>query len=109
MLTGAVFGAGLAMWLAPRAAAELRERVTDSARSLGKLVGQQQQRATNSVAATAEELTRRAQGVRDNIAETVAHHAHEVEAYANAAQSDRVNGPRKRSSGDRRAAHSRSL
>ena len=30
----------------------------------------------------AEELTRRAQGVRDNIAEAVAHRAHEVEAYA---------------------------
>jgi gas vesicle protein len=36
-LAGTCFGAGLAIWLAPRLAAELRERVTDSARSLDKL------------------------------------------------------------------------
>jgi gas vesicle protein len=109
MLTGTVVGAGLAMWLAPRAASELRERVTDSARSLGNLVGQQPQRAATSVATIAEDLTRRAQGVRDNIAETVAHHAHEVEAYAKAAQSDRVSGARKRSSGDGSAPNSKLL
>ncbi len=100
MMAGTVIGAGLAMWLAPRAASELRERVTDSARSLGNLVGQQHQRASDSVATIAEDLTRRAQGVRDNIAEAVAHRAHEVEDYATA-QSDRVAGARKRSSTDR--------
>jgi gas vesicle protein len=93
MLTGTVVGAGLAMWLAPRAASELRERVTDSARSLGKLVGQQHQRASTYVAETAEELTRRGQGVRDNIADAVAHRAHEVEAYATASKSGDVRTP----------------
>ena len=100
MMAGTVIGAGLAMWLAPRAASELRERLTDSARSFGNLVGQQHQRASDSVATMAEDLTRRAQGVRDNIAEVVAHRAHEVEDYATA-QSDRVAGARKRSSTDR--------
>jgi gas vesicle protein len=107
MLTGTVVGAGLAMWLAPRAASELRERVTDSARSLGNLVGQQHQRATASVATMAEDLTRRAEGVRDNIAEAVAHRAHEVEDYATAAQSDRVAGARRRPSNGRTAPASR--
>ena len=107
MLTGAVIGAGLAMWFAPRAASELRERVTESARSLGNLVGQQHQRVATSVATIAEDLTRSAQGVRDNIAEAVAHRAHEVEDYATAAQSDRVVGAKRRPSNDRIAPASR--
>ncbi len=103
MMAGTVVGASLAMWLVPRATSELRERVTASARSLGNLVGQQHQRATASVATIAEDLTRKAQGVRDNIAEAVAHRAHEVEDYATAVQTDRVAGARKRSSTDRPA------
>lgn len=93
MLTGTVVGAGLAMWLAPRAALELRERVTDSARSLGKRIGQQHRQASASVGETAEVLTRRRHTVRDNIAEAVAQHAHEVEAYATASKSGEVRKP----------------
>jgi gas vesicle protein len=107
MMAGTVIGAGLALWLAPRAASELRERLTDSARSLRNLAGQQRQRAATSVATMAEDMTRRAEGVRDNIAEAVAHRAHEVEDYATAAQSDRVAGARKRSSTDRTSPASR--
>ena len=36
LVTGAFVGAGLALWLAPRGASELGERLTDSARSLGE-------------------------------------------------------------------------
>jgi len=36
LLTGTFVGAGLAMWLAPRSASELRHRVTDSAMRLRK-------------------------------------------------------------------------
>jgi hypothetical protein len=39
LLTGACFGAGLVIWLVPRLASELRERLTDSARSLGEAAG----------------------------------------------------------------------
>jgi gas vesicle protein len=49
LLTGACFGAGLAIWLAPRLASELRERLTDSARSLGKRASGQYQEASARV------------------------------------------------------------
>ena len=109
MLTGIVVGAGLAMWLAPRAISELRQRVTDSARSLGQRVGQQREQASTMVGETSEELARRGQDVRDNIAEAVAHRAQEVEAYATEARIDRVAAARKRSSAERSAPTSRLL
>jgi gas vesicle protein len=70
LLTGTFVGAGLAMWLAPRMASELRERMADSAKGLG----------------------RQAQGVRDDVADAVAHGAHTVERYAIAAKSGRLAG-----------------
>lgn len=103
LLTGAVIGAGLAMWLAPRAVSELRERLIDSAKSLGKRVGEQREQVTTYVEDTAEDLTRRGEVVRNNIAEAVAHHAHEVEAYATAAETDRVKAAGKRSANARPA------
>jgi len=41
LLTGTFVGAGLMMWFAPRTASELRERVTDSAKRLGKRASEQ--------------------------------------------------------------------
>jgi gas vesicle protein len=100
MLTGVVVGAALAMWLAPQAVSDLRKRVIDSARSLGKRVDQQREQARTIVGETPEELIRRGQGISDNIAEAVAHRAQEVEAYATGARSDRVAAARKRSSAE---------
>jgi gas vesicle protein len=65
LMTGTFVGAGLAMWLAPRAAAELRSRV-------GERV---------------DELKQKGQGVRDDVADVVARGAHEVERFAVAAKS----------------------
>jgi gas vesicle protein len=65
---GTVAGAGLMMWLAPKATSELRKRVTDSARGMG------------------DELTRKGQDVRDRVADAVARGAHEVERFATAAK-----------------------
>jgi gas vesicle protein len=96
LLTGTCVGAGLAMWLVPRAGSELRQRVTDSARSLG-------------VGEAVDELTRKGQGVRDDVAEAVARGAHEVERYATAAKSDRGNGARKHAAADRSPSKPRSL
>jgi len=76
LMTGAFAGAGLAMWLAPRAAAELRDRVTDSAKVFGNRVGE-----------TVDELKQQGQGVRDDVADAVARGAHEVERFAVAAKS----------------------
>jgi gas vesicle protein len=68
LLAGTAIGAGLMIWLAPRATSELRQRVTDSARN----------------------IRQRANGVRDEAADTVVRGAREVERYAEAAKSERI-------------------
>ena len=68
LLAGTFVGAGLMMWFAPRTTSEVRKRVADSARDLSK----------------------RGQGVRNDVADTVARGAREVERFASAAKSDRI-------------------
>jgi gas vesicle protein len=111
LLTGTFVGAGLAMWFAPRLASELRERLTDSVRSLGQRASDRYQQASTRVGEAADELTLKGQGVRDNVADRVARGAHEVargahevergahevERVATAVKSDRVTEARKRS------------
>jgi gas vesicle protein len=75
LLAGTVVGAGLVMWLAPRTTSEIRKRITDSAKKFGTQ--------------TSDEFTRRARGVRDDVAGAVARGAHEVERQSTAARSDR--------------------
>jgi gas vesicle protein len=89
LLTGTCVGAGLAMWLAPRGASEFRRRMTDSARNLGQRASDQYEQAGTRVGEALDELSRKGQGVRDDVAEAVAHGAHEVERFAKAAKSDR--------------------
>ena len=104
LLSGTVVGAGLAIWLVPGLASELRERITGSARSLGKRASEQYQDASTRVGEAVDELTRRGQGVRDDVADAVARGAHEVERgareverYAIAAKSDGAAETRKQS------------
>ena len=122
LTTGAFAGAGLAMWLAPRSASELRKRMTDSAKSLGTRASEQYQQASTRVGEAVDDLIRRGQDVRDDVADRVARGAHEVErgaqevargaheveGYATAAKSDRVAENRKRSAGYRSASKSHS-
>jgi len=109
LLTGTVVGAGLMMWLAPRMASELRQRMTDSARSLGQRASEQYQQASTRVGEVVDDLTRKGQGARNDVADAVARGAHEVERFAVAAKSDRVNDARKRSARDGSASKPRSL
>src|SRR2546422_9274616 len=44
LVTGTFVGAALAMWLAPRAASELRQQMSDSARSLGQRASEEYRR-----------------------------------------------------------------
>jgi gas vesicle protein len=87
LLTGAFVGAGLALWFAPRLAAELRHRITDSARDLGQRANDRYDQMTTRIANAATEVTRQGQDVRDDVADMVAHGAHEVERFAKAAKS----------------------
>lgn len=84
LLTGACVGAGLALWFAPRTAAGLRERVTDSARDLGQRVSDRYEQVSTRIVGAADEVTRKGQDLRDDVADAVAHGAHEVERFAKA-------------------------
>ena len=109
LVTGTVVGAGLAMWLVPRLASELRERVTDAARSFGHRASEQYQQARTRVGEALGELSWKGQGARDDVAEAVARGARELARYATAAKSDRVTETRKHSAADRSAPRPRSL
>jgi len=78
LMTGTIVGAGLVMWLAPRAAAELRARMSENAKYAGQLATDSYQQASARVGNAVDELTRRGKGVRDDVAEVVARSAHEV-------------------------------
>lgn len=113
LLTGSVVGAGLAVWLAPRLASELRERMTESARILRGRASDQYQQARTRVGAVADEIARKGQGVRDEVADVVARGAHEVargahevERYATAARTDRLSEVGKHAAADRSASKS---
>jgi len=88
-LAGTAVGVGLMMWLAPRAASELRDRVTKTAKNLGERASNRYQQASSRVGEAVEELTRKGKAVRDDVAGAVARGAHEVERLATAAKSDR--------------------
>jgi gas vesicle protein len=109
LLTGTFVGAGLVMWLAPRTASELRQRVSDSARDLGERASEQYQQATSRVGEAVVELTRKGEEVRDDVADAVARGAQEVERYATAVKSNRVTEVRKHSATDRSASKRLSL
>jgi hypothetical protein len=75
LLTGACLGAGLAIWFG-----------TDSARRLGERASEEYALATARLGAAVDELTRKGQGVCDDVADAVARGAHEVERYAASAK-----------------------
>ena len=109
LLTGACVGAGLAIWLAPRLASALRQRVFDSARNRGQRAAEQYQHVGTHVGEAVDELVRRAQGGRDDVADAVACEAHDVEGFATAVHSGRVIAGGTYSHADRRASTRRAL
>ena len=82
LAVGSLVGAGLAMWLAPRAAAEIKERAVGSAKQLGDAVSERYRDARLRVNGAVDGLTRKGQGVRDGVMDTVVHGAQEVERGA---------------------------
>jgi gas vesicle protein len=89
LLTGTCVGAGLMMWLAPRMTSEVRQRMTAAAKDLSTRASDQYDQASARVGDAVDEITRRGQGVRDVVADTVARGAREVERVATAAKADR--------------------
>ena len=88
LMAGTVVGAGLTLWLAPRSASELRDRATNSARALGKRALDGYDEASGRIGDAVDELARNGNRVRDDVAESVARGAHEVERFAVSVKSD---------------------
>jgi gas vesicle protein len=82
LVAGSVVGAGLAMLLAPRAAAEIKARAVDSAKDLGDAVSERYRGARTRVADTVDGITRKGQKVRDEVCDTVVRGAQDVERGA---------------------------
>ena len=82
---GGVVGAGLAIWLAPRAAG-IKARAADSAKILGDAVSERYRGARLRVTDTVDGLSRKGQGLRDNACDTVVRAAQEVESGAREVQ-----------------------
>jgi gas vesicle protein len=108
LLAGTCIGGGLAMLFAPRSGSDLRQQMADSAKDLGEQASQQYRQVSTRVGEAVDDLTRRGQDVRDDVAETVARGAHEVEQFATA-QSTRASETRKHSTSDRPASTPHSL
>jgi gas vesicle protein len=100
LLTGTAVGAGLAMLLAPRSGAELRQNITDSARSLADRSAEQYQQVSNRVGEAAGKITRKGHDLHGEVADTVPRGAHEVERDASAVTTDRAVEARMRSVAD---------
>ena len=82
VLAGTVLGAGLVMWLAPRAVAEARRAVTDSANAFRDGVNEQYGQTSRRIVAAVDDLADRGLGVRDDVADAVVRGAREVERVA---------------------------
>ena len=109
LVTGACVGTGLAIWLAPRLASALRQRVFDSARNGGQRAAEEYQHVGTYGGEAVDELVRRAHGGRDDFADAVAVEAQAVEGFATAVHSGRVIAGGTYSHADRRASTRRAL
>jgi hypothetical protein len=74
------------MWLTSRSGSKLRERITDSARRLGEQASDQYEQTSTRVAEAVDELTRKGQEIRDDLAGAVERGAREVEHRAKSAR-----------------------
>jgi len=83
LMTGAALGAGLAMYFAPKMGAEIRKRVTNTAKDLGETASDYYDQVSSRVGDAVEDLTNRGQRARDAAADVVVRGAHEVARGAN--------------------------
>jgi len=86
LLIGAVVGAGVgmavALWLAPDATSEVRQRVVAAGRTLRRQASGQYDAVGAQVENAVDELTRHAQEVRNGVADAVTRGAQAVERQA---------------------------
>src|ERR1019366_10636315 len=88
LITGSAIGAGLVVYFVPRLALELRQRVTDSTSDLRNAASESFQNIATRVADAADDVTKRGQAVRDDVADAVGRGAREVEQFAKASKTE---------------------
>ena len=71
LIAGGAVGAGLAIALAPRLRAELRQRVKTSATGVGHAASQSYREASSRVAGVVDGVTARGQAARDDVAQAL--------------------------------------
>lgn len=86
LLAGSAIGVGLGMLFAPQRVLELRKRAADSGRRLGSAAADQYHQAGARLGEAVDEVTRKGQGLRDDLADAVVRGAQEVEEYATSAK-----------------------
>ena len=94
-MAGTLVGAGVTLWLTSDSASEFRDRVSGTAKELGKRASAgydeaigQVGNAVDQVGNAVDELARKGNRVRDDVADSVGRGAHEVERFAMAAKSE---------------------
>lgn len=88
LIVGSVAGAGLALWLTPRAAAELRLRLVRTAARVGAMAIPPCDAMVEHLGDTVQDLARQARHVRDDVADAVVRGAQAVERTATAAKGE---------------------
>lgn len=86
LIAGSVVGAGLGMLFAPRAVLEVRKRAADSARSLGNAASDRYHEASARIGDAVDELTKKGQGLRDDLSDAVVRGAQDIEQLAASAK-----------------------
>src|SRR5688500_16356489 len=81
LFAGTLVGAGLVMWLDPRTSG-LGQRMTDTARDLGTSASEHYRQARTRVDEAVDEVTKRGQSLRHDVARTIVHGAREAERIA---------------------------
>ena len=82
LMVGGIAGAGAAILFAPRLAAELRQRVVDSATGMGDAATERYQKVTTRGSKMIAEFTNGADAVRDDVADAVSRGAQKVDQFA---------------------------
>ena len=85
LIAGTFVGAGLMMWIAPKAVAEAQRAVTDSANMFRDDAVEQYSKIGRRVGAAVDDLAAKGLDARADAADAVARGAHEVERIAVAA------------------------
>ena len=92
LITGGLIGAAVALALAPKLVAELRQRAVGAADDLSDVATKHYRDATTSIQGAVEGIAARGQAVRDDLADVVVRGARNVEQFAVAAKTDGTRG-----------------